>query len=81
MMRGDVTPTYARLAAAPALEGDSRGYGAYLGTVPDFVRETFVEYTDHGGNDTQIVALKGVKAFFRGHNRPQSNRLARRCFI
>ena len=23
-------------AAAPALEGDSRGYGAYLGTVPDY---------------------------------------------
>jgi TolB protein len=34
--RGDVTPTYARLAAAPAMQGDSRGYGAYLGTVPDF---------------------------------------------
>ncbi|HEY0372737.1 MAG TPA: M28 family peptidase, partial [Thermoanaerobaculia bacterium] len=34
--RGEVTPTYARLAAAPAMEGDSRGYGAYLGTVPDF---------------------------------------------
>jgi Tol biopolymer transport system component len=36
LVRGDVTPTYARLAAAPALEGDSRGYGAYLGTVPDY---------------------------------------------
>jgi Tol biopolymer transport system component len=34
--RGEVTPTYARLAAAPAMQGDSRGYGAYLGTVPDF---------------------------------------------
>ena len=32
-----VTPAYARTtAAAPAMEGDSRGYGAYLGTVPDF---------------------------------------------
>jgi hypothetical protein len=29
-------PTYARIAAAPAMEGDSRGYGAYLGTVPDY---------------------------------------------
>jgi Tol biopolymer transport system component len=36
LARGDVTPTYARLAAAPALEGDSRGYGAYLGTIPDY---------------------------------------------
>ncbi|HEX7153093.1 MAG TPA: M20/M25/M40 family metallo-hydrolase [Thermoanaerobaculia bacterium] len=34
--RGDVTPTYARAAAAPAMQGDSRGYGAYLGTVPDY---------------------------------------------
>lgn len=34
--RGDVTPQYVRTAAAPAMEGDSRGYGAYLGTVPDF---------------------------------------------
>ncbi|HSP17341.1 MAG TPA: M28 family peptidase [Thermoanaerobaculia bacterium] len=30
------TPQYARVSAAPALEGDSRGYGAYLGTVPDY---------------------------------------------
>jgi Tol biopolymer transport system component len=36
LARGDVTPHYARAAAAPAMEGDSRGYGAYLGTVPDF---------------------------------------------
>src|SRR5207253_696912 len=36
LVRGEVTPTYARLAAAPALEGDSRGYGAYLGTIPDY---------------------------------------------
>src|SRR6185503_10999841 len=34
--RGDVSPTYARASAAPAREGDSRGYGAYLGTVPDY---------------------------------------------
>jgi Tol biopolymer transport system component len=36
LSRGSVSPTYARAAAAPAMEGDSRGYGAYLGTVPDF---------------------------------------------
>jgi TolB protein len=34
--RGEVTPKYARIAAAPAMEGDSRGYGAYLGTIPDY---------------------------------------------
>jgi Tol biopolymer transport system component len=34
--RADVTPTYARTSAPPAREGDSRGYGAYLGTVPDY---------------------------------------------
>ncbi|HWW62762.1 MAG TPA: M28 family peptidase, partial [Thermoanaerobaculia bacterium] len=34
---GETNPTYTRAtAAAPAMEGDSRGYGAYLGTVPDF---------------------------------------------
>jgi len=33
---GDVTPTYARVSAAPAMQGDSRGYGAYLGTIPDY---------------------------------------------
>jgi Tol biopolymer transport system component len=36
LVRGEVTPKYARLTVAPALEGDSRGYGAYLGTVPDY---------------------------------------------
>ncbi|HEX9160259.1 MAG TPA: M28 family peptidase [Thermoanaerobaculia bacterium] len=30
------SPQYARASAAPAQEGDSRGYGAYLGTVPDY---------------------------------------------
>jgi Tol biopolymer transport system component len=33
---GRVTPQYARATSAPAMEGDSRGYGAYLGTVPDY---------------------------------------------
>ncbi|HEX9982859.1 MAG TPA: M20/M25/M40 family metallo-hydrolase [Thermoanaerobaculia bacterium] len=36
LARGEVTPTYARATAAPAMQGDSRGYGAYLGTVPDY---------------------------------------------
>jgi Tol biopolymer transport system component len=36
VVSGDVTPQYARVTAAPAMEGDSRGYGAYLGTVPDY---------------------------------------------
>ncbi len=34
--RGETSPHYARAAAAPAMQGDSRGYGAYLGTVPDY---------------------------------------------
>lgn len=33
---GSLTPHYARALAAPAQAGDSRGYGAYLGTVPDY---------------------------------------------
>src|SRR5207237_6662855 len=36
LAKNDVAPKYARVAAAPALEGDSRGYGAYLGTIPDY---------------------------------------------
>lgn len=36
LAKGEVTPQYARAAAVPAMQGDSRGYGAYLGTVPDF---------------------------------------------
>jgi len=36
LARGEITPMYARASAAPAMQGDSRGYGAYLGTVPDY---------------------------------------------
>jgi Peptidase family M28/PDZ domain/PA domain len=36
LARGTLTPHYARAVTAPAMEGDSRGYGAYLGTVPDY---------------------------------------------
>ena len=53
LARGEVTPTYARIAAAPAMQGDSRGYGAYLGTVPDF---TAMEATGGG------VKLADVRA-------------------
>jgi Tol biopolymer transport system component len=53
LARGEVTPTYARSTAAPSMEGDSRGYGAYLGTVPDF---TAMESTTGG------VKLADVRA-------------------
>ena len=33
---GETRPTYVRATSAPLMEGDSRGYGAYLGTVPDY---------------------------------------------
>jgi Tol biopolymer transport system component len=33
---GELTPAYVAAAAAPAMQGDSRGYGAYLGTIPDY---------------------------------------------
>jgi Tol biopolymer transport system component len=33
---GKLTPTYTVASAAPAMQGDSRGYGAYLGTIPDY---------------------------------------------
>lgn len=36
LARGSVSPKYARTATPPAQQGDSRGYGSYLGTVPDY---------------------------------------------
>jgi len=36
LLAARITPTYARTASGPPLAGDSRGYGAYLGTVPDY---------------------------------------------
>jgi Tol biopolymer transport system component len=36
LARAAARPTYARSTAGPPLEGDGRGYGAYLGTVPDY---------------------------------------------
>ena len=32
----EARPTYVRAAAGPAMAGDSRGYGSYLGTIPDY---------------------------------------------
>jgi len=46
-------PQYARSVTAPAFEGDSRGYGAYLGTVPDY---SAMEATEGG------VKLSDVRA-------------------
>lgn len=62
--RGGITPTYARSTAAPAMQGDSRGYGAYLGTVPDF---TAMESASGGvkladvraGGPADIAGIKG----------------------
>lgn len=36
LARGEVTPKYARASTPPAMQGDSRGYGAYLGSIPDY---------------------------------------------
>ncbi len=51
---GAVTPLYARVSAAPAMDGDSRGYGAYLGTIPDF--------SAMDGSATSGVKLADVRA-------------------
>jgi Tol biopolymer transport system component len=51
--RGEARPIYARATTAPLMEGDSRGYGAYLGTVPDY---SAMEATDGG------VLLADVRA-------------------
>jgi Tol biopolymer transport system component len=36
MALNETRPTYVRATSAPLMEGDSRGYGAYLGSVPDY---------------------------------------------
>jgi Tol biopolymer transport system component len=61
---GRVTPLYARSAAAPPMEGDRRGYGSYLGTVPDFKA---MEATEGGvllsdvrtGGPADLAGIKG----------------------
>ncbi len=45
LARGAERPQYARSSAGPAMGGDSRGYGAYLGTIPDY---TAMESTEGG---------------------------------
>ncbi len=64
LARGEVTPQYARISAAPAMQGDSRGYGAYLGTVPDY---TAMEAQSGGvllsdvraGGPAELAGIKG----------------------
>jgi TolB protein len=61
---GRLNPTYVRAQSAPAMEGDSRGYGAYLGTVPDY---TAMETTKGGvlladvrpGGPADLAGIKG----------------------
>jgi Tol biopolymer transport system component len=64
LARGDVTPKYARATSAPAMEGDSRGYGAYLGTIPDYsaMESTSggVKLADvRGGSPADKAGIKG----------------------
>jgi Tol biopolymer transport system component len=50
---GRLTPTYVSASAAPTQLGDSRDFGAYLGTVPDY---SAMDDTSGGG-----VLLSGVR--------------------
>ena len=64
LARGDVNPTYARVTAAPAMQGDSRGYGAYLGTIPDYsameASSGGVKLADvRGGSPADKAGIKG----------------------
>lgn len=64
LAKGEASPHYARVSAAPAMQGDSRGYGAYLGTVPDY---SAMEQTSggvlisdvRGGGPADKAGLKG----------------------
>ena len=56
--------TYARSNTAPTMTGDSRGYGAYLGTVPDFkamdAASGGVLLSDvRAGGPAEIAGIKG----------------------
>lgn len=64
LAKGDVNPKYARATSAPAMEGDSRGYGAYLGTIPDYsAMESAsggVKLADvRGGGPADLAGIKG----------------------
>ena len=56
LARGDVDPTYVRAGSQPMMEGDSRGFRSYLGTIPD--------YSEMGGAEegTRGVLLADVRA-------------------
>ncbi len=53
--------TEADLRAAMRTAFDHLRPGGVAMFVPDFVRETFVEYTDHGGNDTPRGSVRYVQ--------------------
>ena len=61
---GSLNPIYVRTTSAPVAEGDSRGYGAYLGTVPDF---SSMESTEGGvllsdvrkGGPADLAGIRG----------------------
>jgi SAM-dependent methyltransferase len=53
--------TDADLRAAMQTAFDHLRPGGVAMFVPDFVRETFVEYTDHGGNDTPRGSVRYVQ--------------------
>jgi SAM-dependent methyltransferase len=53
--------TEADLRAAMRTAFDHLRPGGVAMFVPDFVRETFVEYTDHGGNDTSRGSVRYVQ--------------------
>jgi Tol biopolymer transport system component len=62
--RKDLNPKYARVGSAPAMQGDSRGYGAYLGTVPDYrameASEGGVLLSDvRAGGPADLAGIKG----------------------
>jgi Tol biopolymer transport system component len=62
--RRDLNPKYASAGTAPAMQGDARGYGAYMGTVPDY---RAMEATEGGvllsdvrkGGPADLAGIKG----------------------
>jgi Tol biopolymer transport system component len=64
LAEGESRLTWIRSTAAPTMEGDSRGYGSYLGTIPDY---TAMEATDggvllsdvRGGGPADLAGIRG----------------------
>ncbi len=64
LARAPSRPTYVRASAGPAMGGDSRGYGAYLGTIPDY---SAMESTEGGvlladvrpGGPADLAGIRG----------------------